>query len=179
MGKMVEAGSEYTEVDPHLYPDGVIRLRRRGEANDFLQILPDGTIKAGNGTAVPTQAGSAADARYLPVPADWVSAAALMTAEGTSWVNLGSGYQTARYRMIGTDVVLEGVIRGGATATVAFHLPVGSRPAMNQRFTVDASGGPAVIVITPDGQVSINDLASTTSAVNTFVNLTGIRFSTL
>lgn len=172
MSKNAQVFGTSTVVLDEVPVDGVLQVFIKGEAEPRMRLYADGTIKAGNGAAAPAVANLAA-------PTAWVAAAALMTAEGTSWTDLGSGYQPVRYRMKGTDAELEGVIHGGASASVAFHLPAGFRPAMNQRFTVDASGGPALVIITPAGQVSINDLVSTTSSVTTFVSLTGIRFSTL
>lgn len=111
---------------------------------------------------------------YVPARAAgaWVAASLI-----NSWVALGSGFQTPRYRLNGDVVELEGGIKSGTTGTAALTLPGGFVPAATHRFTVDASGGAAFVAIGTDGNVQIND--SLISSVGTFALLDGIRFSTL
>ena len=59
-----------------------------------------------------------------------------------SWVNFGSGEQTARYRIDTNGVVwIEGVIKDGteATTTQIFLLPSGYRPSSNHIFLAATS----------------------------------------
>lgn len=51
------------------------------------------------------------------------------------WVNYANGYQTAQYMKDEFGVVhLRGIIKGGVSGGIAFVLPVGYRPALNEVF---------------------------------------------
>ena len=52
-----------------------------------------------------------------------------------SWVNFGGTSQVARYRKIGDQVYIEGRIKTGTMAVVAFTLPAGFRPPLVMSFS--------------------------------------------
>jgi hypothetical protein len=87
-----------------------------------------------------------------------------------SWVDYGSGYDAAAYRINPDgDVELKGVIKDGTASTSAFTLPVGYRPAAHMVFTTDNNGGYAYVIIEDDGSVKPSG--------NTRLSLAGIKFS--
>ena len=68
----------------------------------------------------------------------WTSVLAAGAGDGrftNSWVNYGSGYETARYRKIGNQVFIEGLVANGTAGSSVFTLPVGYRPLTNKLRT--------------------------------------------
>ncbi len=58
-----------------------------------------------------------------------------------SWVDSGvSGYALARYKKVGNIVYLGGVIKDGASASIAFQLPSGYRPTYVQEAITAVEG---------------------------------------
>jgi hypothetical protein len=49
-----------------------------------------------------------------------------------TWSNYGSGYEPARFRKIGNQVFIEGLVQAGAVGSTVFTLPVGFRPLTNK-----------------------------------------------
>lgn len=80
---------------------------------------------------------------------DWVTPSL-----GAGWVNLGSGYASARYRLLNGVVYVEGVVKNNSgdisTATV-FTLPAGYRPT-NGHLQFFGAGG--VITVASTGAIS-------------------------
>ena len=73
-----------------------------------------------------------------------------------SWANFGSGFQTARYRRIGTQQVeIQGLVTGGTgPASTVFTLPAGFRPPLGLIFaTVASANVVARIDVEADGDV--------------------------
>jgi len=96
---------------------------------------------------------------------------------GASWVNFGSGYTSAGYRMDKQGRVwVRGLIKSGTTtdATVLFTLPSGYRPAGNILRTLGCNaGGNPYVVIGTDGTIKIYSVTG-----NTWLSIEGISFST-
>jgi hypothetical protein len=99
-----------------------------------------------------------------------------------SWVNFDGAAPTGRYarfrRYPDGRVRMAGVVKTGASGTVAFTLPAGYRPPSSEAFSV-LSGGNAAgqVVIGSDGTVLLQNGASP-SNVSTFVFLDGVEFDT-
>jgi hypothetical protein len=111
-------------------------------------------------------------------PEAWKPLGALGYTNG--WSNYEAGAQVGEYRKdpFG-NVVLRGAVKGGASGSVAFVLPVGYRPRAGVKPVLPsvANGGMANINITAAGEVTLNNL-TTGASVTTFVFLDGFRFST-
>lgn len=73
-------------------------------------------------------------------------------------------------------VYLTGVIKSGTSGTAAFTLPEGywPRSTINCELIAVASGGPARLQVSNDGDVTPIDLSS--SAVATYISLEGVSF---
>ena len=65
------------------------------------------------------------------------------------WVNYDTNaYQAARYRKIGDEVYITGLVRSGTLGTAVFNLPVGYRPLRNLHFaTLCSTGGAAQLAV--------------------------------
>lgn len=89
------------------------------------------------------------------------------------WGNYGAQWPGAAYRKIGDEVMLRGLIAGGANSTTAFILPVGYRtPAYGHHFAVASADAFGIVRVYSDGQVQAgNPIASQ------WADLAGIRFS--
>lgn len=87
------------------------------------------------------------------VLAGWRGAWTLVTAFQSGWTNFNGGYQPARYRQVGDQVFLEGLIAGGAIGSPAFFLPVGFRPASQHQFAQVSNGLYGNLLVAPGGQV--------------------------
>jgi hypothetical protein len=89
-----------------------------------------------------------------------------------SWVNLGSGNETAGYLKDPLGFVhLKGVLASGASVTNAFVLPAGYRPGATGLYAVIGGGNtPALCQINTAGNV---ELVATSTA---FVTISGITF---
>jgi len=97
---------------------------------------------------------------------DWTAPASFTN----SWVDYGSSYDTAAYRINPDgDIELKGVIKDGTAGQSAFTLPVGYRPAAHLVFATDNNGGYASVIIEDDGSVKPSS--------NTRLSLAGIKFS--
>lgn len=85
-----------------------------------------------------------------------------------SWVDFGTGFATTAYRKDGQGFVhLKGVVKGGATGTVAFTLPAGYRPGSIRMFGGGTSGsGVPRIDVGTDGTVTIRGVSASTVAMS-------------
>jgi hypothetical protein len=96
-----------------------------------------------------------------------------------SWTNFdaaGAGARAARFYTHQGRVYLAGVVKGGASGTIAFTLPTGYRPLVSDITQAMAcSGGVAHVRITSIGDVSITAVG-TGSTPSTFCFLDGISF---
>ncbi len=82
---------------------------------------------------------------------------------GNSWVNFGSGWDTAAFTKDATGAVwIKGLLKDGNFSAVAFTLPAGERPAASIMLGQSTSG-PAhgEVHIQADGDVFIRDGANT------------------
>ncbi len=72
-----------------------------------------------------------------------------------SWTNFGAGFQTARYRRIGTQQVeIQGLVTGGTgPASTVFTLPTGFRPPATLVFATIANNAIARLDVQSDGLV--------------------------
>jgi len=93
------------------------------------------------------------------------------------WVNYsGTIGQQARFRKYPDGKVrLAGIIKTGASGTIAFTLPVGYRPTASEVFFILAWTGTATLTIAADGTVT---LANRDGAVATQAIIDGIEFDT-
>jgi hypothetical protein len=101
-----------------------------------------------------------------------------------SWVEFEAGHRLPEYRkdVLGC-VELRGIIKGGASATSAFTLPVGYRPPAAQtdlEFNGNCGVGnlPCGISVASSGTVAPSNTV-TGGEVNKWVYLNGVRFSTV
>jgi len=85
----------------------------------------------------------AAFMKHWPSVTAWVAPTLL-----NSWAN-EAGYEVAGFRTEGSRVFLKGTVNGGAASSVAFVLPVGSRPPAKVR----APGGG--LEVAADGSVTL------------------------
>lgn len=74
-----------------------------------------------------------------------------------SWVNYGGVYQTARYRKVGHEVEIQGLIKSGTTTTGTnlLILPTGYRPSNRLVFATNSFQLFGSIDITSAGEVKI------------------------
>jgi hypothetical protein len=98
-----------------------------------------------------------------------------------SWTNYGAAQQLAQFRKFPDGKVkLSGYIKGGATSTVAFTLPVGYRPPDQVAFICYASNGNCLVTVdsaldaTPGG-VRITQLGG---VIATLTSLDNVEFDT-
>lgn len=88
-----------------------------------------------------------------------------------SWVNFGSGHQTAAYYKDDAGRVhLRGLVKNGNNAAI-FTLPAGYRPSAIELFVCYAGGGTGRIDVGVDGTVTY-----ITGSSNAFVSLAGMSF---
>jgi hypothetical protein len=124
-----------------------------------------------------TRAALAADAAFTgtfaPLNGAWTAVSGGVGFQN-SWVNFGGSYPAARFRKVADVVTVEGMVKTGASGTVAFTLPAGSRPAAELIFSTRADGGTAEVIIQTDGDVVISG-----GSVSTFASLMGVSFSVL
>jgi len=71
-----------------------------------------------------------------------------------AWVNYGAPYQVAQYRKVGDEVQVRGLIKSGASGTVAFTLPAGFRPLADYVLPSNAAGAYASLTVKADGTVA-------------------------
>lgn len=86
-----------------------------------------------------------------------------------SWVNFGSGYETAGYMKDSLGFVhIKGFIKNGTTVlgTVIFNLPAGYRPGGIQRYATHANNTYGAIEVDTAGQV----MAIVANAAHTSIN---------
>lgn len=85
-----------------------------------------------------------------------------------SWTNYGTGYELARYRKIGDNVQLQGLITGGTIGLGAFTLPVGYRPPLIVTVATSSNGAFGAMAVDTGG-VAIPVIGSPTNfAVNSW-----------
>lgn len=115
----------------------------------------------------------------IPLEGSHAIGAASEPAFQNSWSNFDAT-RTARFRKYPDGKVrLMGVVKGGASGTTAFTLPVGYQLPLardNQSFAVSASGGTASVTVYSNGQVTIS--ATGTSSPTTWAFLDGVEFDT-
>lgn len=85
---------------------------------------------------------------------DWIAPTLL-----NSWVNVGTGYQPAQYRKVGTRVDVRFAVKNGTTSPI-FNLPAGYRPSATHSFSVpvhDNTSAPDYghIEVFPTGDISL------------------------
>ena len=84
---------------------------------------------------------------------------------------VANGYGNAGYWKDVYNVVhLTGVVGGGSSATIIAQLPAGCRPAYNQSFAVNATGGFGYVNIDTSGNITV------TGTTVTLVYLSGVTF---
>lgn len=71
------------------------------------------------------------------------------------WVNYGSGYATAKYRIIDNKVYIEGLIKSGDKNKYMSIIPVSARPAESQMLTGLSKGKGLRMDIKADGKIYI------------------------
>lgn len=77
-----------------------------------------------------------------------------MTGFTNSWISVASPY-TARYRLAGTFVTIQGAVTGGTASTAITTLPAAYRPTQTVVLTTSNGGGTfAAISITSAGVIS-------------------------
>jgi hypothetical protein len=99
-----------------------------------------------------------------------------------SWTNYGGTWGPARFKKIGGEVILQGLVAGGTNGAVGFTLPAGYRPGYDELFEgrngrfAGAGGtgyeGASRKNVLTTGAVVLN----AENAYNTYVTLNGIRF---
>jgi hypothetical protein len=88
-----------------------------------------------------------------------------------SWVNFGSGYETAGYMRDSLGYVhLKGMIKTGAINSVAFTLPAGYRPTAIRLFGVISNNVTGGVEVASDGTVK------PVAGNSAYVSLEGITF---
>lgn len=99
---------------------------------------------------------------------DWIP----VTVFQNGWVDFGGGTfgQVAYYKDTNGIVRLQGAIKSGTIATIAFGLPVGFRPASQAYFGSVSNNLPGFIAITPGGSVTVQ------VGSNAYATLDGIAF---
>jgi len=89
-----------------------------------------------------------------------------------SWVNFGSTFNDAQFRLVGVErVELRGVVKTGTVGVAIFTLPVDLRPLSEYVFPVISNNLLGRIDVMPDGEVNLN------FGSNVFATLDGIIFS--
>lgn len=93
----------------------------------------------------------------------------------TGWANFGGGHRTARYRKVGDDVTVEGlVVRSSGTGASPFTLPAGYRPPLTVLSAhIDGGNTLSRIDMQANGQLVV--VSATTSLAYLDINL---RFTT-
>lgn len=136
------------------------------------------------GTAYPVPS-SAADTNWAADQVAFEQAVAAALAPPTwlapsftnSWVNSGTGTQTAGYWKDANGTVhLRGTIKSGTNGTSAFTLPAGYRPLLSEYFLILMSGGVGEVVVAADGTVTVINLTGTGATLS---SLAALSFSTV
>jgi hypothetical protein len=92
-----------------------------------------------------------------------------------SWSNFGGGYRVARFCKVGGEVIVNGLITGGAAGQAAWIMPTGYRPAAQMLMMGWAGSGVARIDVLTDGQVQPGVQYAATGG-NQYVSLNLIRY---
>ena len=92
-----------------------------------------------------------------------------------SWANFAAGVASTAYRKVGDRVELRGAIKSDTSATPAFTLPAGYRPADIEIFYVVAGPGGARLDVNAAGEVIVRDYRS--AGTNAMVTLSGVYFA--
>lgn len=122
-------------------------------------------------------AGAGKEIEYTFDGSTWYTVDAQVTTAWTaptftnSWVNYGSGYQSARYRKVGDIVSLDGLIKDGDDLSSAFTLPVGFRPLATVEFVGVNNLAGSYIDIQTNGNVYVS------KGGGTYASLSGLHFS--
>jgi hypothetical protein len=77
-----------------------------------------------------------------------------------SWVDFGGTYQGARYRKIGNEVEIQGLIKSGTLGANAFILPSGYRPSATLLFDAISNNIQGGFEVLSDGSVLIASIGS-------------------
>ena len=89
-----------------------------------------------------------------------------------SWVNYGSGFESAGfYKDPFGRVHLKGMVDNGTDNATVFTLPEGYRPALRELFVTQISTGSSRIDVTTAGVVS-----TLSAGAHTWLTLSGISF---
>ena len=107
---------------------------------------------------------------------DWIPVATCKKAIAISsfqngWTNYGTGYEPAKYKVIGNLIQLQGLIKNGTTDKAAFTLPAAIRPSYTKIFTSVCPAGFAQVRINNGGAV-----IPQCGAANGYVSLDGISY---
>lgn len=95
--EFAKVGPQRIELDAQDYPDGVLRIRRKGDTNDRLQILESGVIRVGTGATVPAVKG--AFLRRTITSGSYVI-------NGTAWANLDTTTDISLAAAVGDIVTI-------------------------------------------------------------------------
>jgi hypothetical protein len=90
-----------------------------------------------------------------------------------SWVNFGGGNNPAGFRLIGTRVVMRGVVSTGTIGLSAFTLPAGYRPPLAVNMPVVSNAAFGYVLINAVGTV-IPSVGS-----NAWFSLESLTFDTI
>lgn len=90
-----------------------------------------------------------------------------------SWVDFGSPYPAAGFRLIGTRVVMTGAIKSGTLGVAAFTLPTGYRPT-GQVKAPSFSGNAAVYILISAAGAVIPEVGPATE-----MTLSAVNFDTI
>lgn len=118
------------------------------------------------------------DNRYAKTPGPWVTPTLL-----NGWTQYGSSFRPARYRIVGDEVQIEGLVKGSsASSDTIFNLPADYTPSLGGIFScsgpVVGSGGAnnSYRVDVSDGSVSAISAVNPT-ATPTYLSLANIRYA--
>lgn len=165
----MNATTNVIELDVVLGTPGVSPVAPSLTMSSTVWEVPLATVVVGDGVTVIT-AGAVFDARNFAGPWDTAWTAATLQ---NSWVNYGSGYETAAYRRVGDMVQLRGLIKNGSLNVPLMTLPVGFRPPQKLLCIVKDSGTvPSRVDVDPSGTVVPGSEAN-----NGLLSLAQISFS--
>jgi microcystin-dependent protein len=169
MVSVIRAGSPYDEVE--------VDVEHVSASSVIIRTLP--TVPAvGEYLVRVMAAGSPGSLPQITMDTWHIVGQAGEPAFQNSWVNVGA-IQLARFRKYPDGRVrIAGLIRTGASATVAFTLPVGYRPPYDMSFLVQSSGNPPAIINVIAATGAVTPANGPSSNVTGFVYLDGVEFDT-
>jgi hypothetical protein len=163
---------EFTVLPPAARPADrtVVTVYTANGTSGYLDIGPDGQVSVY--TMAPN---TAQDARGYTSLAGVSFLAASTAVHPLSLLNSWQGvFAAPAYRLAGGIVHLDGSLHQSAPGSAEFAvLPAGARPARVLYLTVYTDGGPAVLMISPDGEMQAYQ-----GKAWSFTSLTGVSFRT-